>query len=1312
MLPPTTHIMRYLRTALCPAAALVLLCMPAAIAQDNPVTINKAPEHSVPDPVIVVPGPPSGFEALNAPRETSVDVSYGGLPLGSFRAVYTPNSIAFYHPEEMLKQIPDIKHEDEERVVSALTGRLPTNAELICGPIKKSGCNTLKPEVAGVIFDENHFQAELFLSPTVLSIQDTHKDKILPPPANVYSAVSGINAGFTTNNDKLDYSLLSNSTYAYGPGRLNVIGIASAKQKQIDTVTGSLDKWGLDNKLGYFNSRATQLLPQTPMMGASVGTSLNTNLALRDAAGTRLAVFLPQRAYVSILYNGVIYSTDFYEAGNQILNTDSLPEGAYEVTLRIRDSSGNTTEEKRFFAKNFAIPPEDTPIYFAQAGAIRNTQSGKFTLAAGQGLITEIGTVRRITETLGGDANLVFIKNKLFSEDGMFWLLPPDHQLRASVLFSQDMDTGFGLSYLGYACEKRLSFSSDLRAIFAATKSFVADPVDPTAQSSKQWSNTVTYQVNDNTSAGLQSTYSRSGGGQGTQYSYGPQIRYDFWRSGNSNLTMTANTAQTQNGLNNAIYLQYTRRIGPWGFDGAGGSQSGKASVGGLSSNARITWNDDQTPGKLTVVGMEARHDSLSDSYSADLNHRSNLGTLRLLGTQLSNNNSNITSSNSFYSGNLGFSLINADNQIFWGGNQQQNSGLVIKNTGNSTDVPMRVMINNSEQSTFVTGQTNTLFITPYQTYKVSIKPKESSAIDYDGSVKNVTLYPGNVLPMVWTINRINVVLGHVVLPDGKPLVNAKMEEGRNISVTDEEGLFQGELLELNSITFIRSTEMEIAATGNGSRDFDIFSILPKFHPRHSVPSNMPIEEQNKEMLALYDDSAPLVDGKQSVSDEPDQDAPDVDLVVQQGILPHTKPPAKKYPPVRCRVTLPPTKEISGIYIYPEPLVCHPIPFADEHTVKPLEQKETAWSPYLAPQRVSGMLRPFLQENQDFAMALLGETLPSQSLAPEIKPLLAPPAPEKKMMIAEISATDAPATATFIPDAVPPPAASADERNAIRVQIGAYRSPSQAMDEWRGLVRKFSDLAEWEPVITRVDLVGKGTYYRLRAGAFSSKESAKEFCALLSAHGQSCILPIDTDDSYITRISAPSAPHTSLLKGVRKLPRVLPEPQALAVPVSIKQALALTVPPIGLPAIHSPLPKPSSLPATQIADNSEKDNEEAEPQNRVAEPNVVQVGAFSSEEQALEQWQALHNNVQELADRKHYIVRVDKGDKGVYYRLRVGDFMSHSDAKAFCATLIARGQACILPVKETQQEDAAVPKQLLPGLGGPYIELAGDVLTD
>jgi hypothetical protein len=300
------------RISLClQAAALAVLGSAPLMADDKPVfQLN------------IKQGPPPGFERLAGPQETVVDLSYGGLKIGSFRAVYTAKTITFAAPEEIVNKIPSLKHDAVARVVQALTGDLPTEAARICGHQPRKDCGTLKPDVAGVIFYEEAFRADVFVNPAMLDTQDTHTDKILPPAPDVFSAIHTLNGSVigSSEQDRI-YSLLDNSTIAYGPERLNFVGIASNQQKQINTLTASLDKWGLDNEAGFFNSRALQLLPQTPMSGVSVGTSLKTNLELRDAAGSTLSIFLPQRSYVSLIYNNVIYSTDLYDAGNQILNT-------------------------------------------------------------------------------------------------------------------------------------------------------------------------------------------------------------------------------------------------------------------------------------------------------------------------------------------------------------------------------------------------------------------------------------------------------------------------------------------------------------------------------------------------------------------------------------------------------------------------------------------------------------------------------------------------------------------------------------------------------------------------------------------------------------------------------------------------------------------------------------------------------------------------------------------------------------------------------------------------------------------------------
>lgn len=74
---------------------------------------------------------------------------------------------------------------------------------------------------------------------------------------------------------------------------------------------------------------------------------------------------------------------------------------------------------------------------------------------------------------------------------------------------------------------------------------------------------------------------------------------------------------------------------------------------------------------------------------------------------------------------------------------------------------------------------------------------------------------------------------------------------------------------------------------------------------------------------------------------------------------------------------------------------------------------------------------------------------------------------------------------------------------------------------------------------------------------------------------------------------------------------------------------------------------------------------------------AVQLGAVRSESEAEGLWRKVSNShVDLLGDKGYKIVRADLGDKGVFYRLRVGGLSSAEDAKALCAQLAARSQGC------------------------------------
>lgn len=73
---------------------------------------------------------------------------------------------------------------------------------------------------------------------------------------------------------------------------------------------------------------------------------------------------------------------------------------------------------------------------------------------------------------------------------------------------------------------------------------------------------------------------------------------------------------------------------------------------------------------------------------------------------------------------------------------------------------------------------------------------------------------------------------------------------------------------------------------------------------------------------------------------------------------------------------------------------------------------------------------------------------------------------------------------------------------------------------------------------------------------------------------------------------------------------------------------------------------------------------------------MVQLGAFRSNDEANRAWETMHIKHKILSDKRPTVVRADLGEKGVYYRLRVANL---DDAKTLCTVLKSTGQAC-LPV--------------------------------
>lgn len=124
------------------------------------------------------------------------------------------------------------------------------------------------------------------------------------------------------------------------------------------------------------------------------------------------------------------------------------------------------------------------------------------------------------------------------------------------------------------------------------------------------------------------------------------------------------------------------------------------------------------------------------------------------------------------------------------------------------------------------------------------------------------------------------------------------------------------------------------------------------------------------------------------------------------------------------------------------------------------------------------------------------------------------PAPVKEITIKEAAAVPAPVPAAEKIDIPAKTAASVEPRTPAAAaatgdwQIQLISSPNRAAVDsaWNGLVKKYPSLQGQPREIETADLGAKGTYYRLKAGAFVNRSGADKLCGDIKALGGTCIV--------------------------------------------------------------------------------------------------------------------------------------------------------------------------------------------------------------
>ncbi|MGE0754247.1 MAG: TcfC E-set like domain-containing protein [Alphaproteobacteria bacterium] len=730
---------------------------------------------------------PEGFELLQAPRQTSITLYYGGSILGNFAAEFTPTHIGFSDPVAITKLIPDIK--DEAAILQVLANPLPSNAGLVCGRREHAGCGTLNPSVAGVIFNEHILKAELFIHPDYLVVQGISQ-RYLPLPVDDFSsvyrfdgAVSG-NEGQTTN-----YTLSSASIYALGEAALATQTTWTNEGVRFDTANLGIERNGWRASAGLMRSQAMRLASDRDIAGVFFGSSMRTRLDSHKVMGNDILVYLPRRSFVSIYREGRLYASQSYEAGNQSIDTSTLPDGAYNITLRIQESDGTTREETRFFAKSEQIPPPDMPSYYVQAGVTRKELAEDSTVPQFTGKpLLRVGSIWRVADNTGMELSLLGISDRAATEAGLFWL--GEHtQARISALGSSAADSGIQGNVL-YIYQD-WSATLDARQQWAgddppsAYDGLFADMTQATAS--------INYSATEDITVSTRGSYVKNSGLPAIT-SFGPSITWRLWQQGESTLFASADIARVENETEGAVLLRFSYRFGEYGATGQAGARMGGSAPG--SFGAVRLWGDKTSADASLLYGVGISGDRNTRSANADADWKNRYGRIQG-GVQKSFGDDSATA----YGGTFSLSAAQQQDSLHIGGFDSNSSAVAVEVEG-AGDTEFLIYINSSERGTLRAGGRQVIYLPPYNSYRMRVVPIGGDMVSVTGGEKKVVLYPGNVVPVRWQASQFTVVAGQVLQPDGAPLAHARIKDSSPAIITDAAGRFQAELTQLAALTF------------------------------------------------------------------------------------------------------------------------------------------------------------------------------------------------------------------------------------------------------------------------------------------------------------------------------------------------------------------------------------------------------------------------------------------------------------------------------------------------------------------------------
>ena len=732
---------------------------------------------------------PEGFEDLAGPQVNHIDVYYQGRFLVSTEATYDFESVKFHNPEIIINNIDYLI--DPSFILKSINRPLSTNSDLVCQDNSAySECEKIKPNIAGIIFDESRFRVDLYINPNYIEHQYVESSKYLPDAEDKFSTIHNFSFNLS-GTDAIDdtFNAQTNSVIAYGDTRLlTQSNYTDEEDFVIDEISMQKDFKGWEAEAGVFESesRSTNFFSQVDLTGLRVQTSLNTRTDIEKTSGTEIFIFLDFRSRVEVFRNNRLIDARFYEAGNQQLDTYNFPDGAYQIRVRIREENGSERTEEYFFIRNALLPPINEPVLYAEVGKINKLVQDSTLPETSDDEIVHFGASVRTSENLAIEGEVLHANSQTMFQTGVVHVLS-GAQSQLNIMTTTESD--WGVSVRENISRESFTLNADFRYIHQGDdKEYDLDEFDLVSSDSTQATASLSHMFMDGRVVWRYRHLDLSGRAKSETYSL--DYRRQILRRKNYQVDWELSASKDIDDylIGTRFKFSYRNKNNLYRADaGVERSRFNGSKESDFTSNVR--WQNSQRSPKFGSVQSQLFHitERDRDTFGANIISESRIGS-----NQLEINRTSSNGENTFgYSLGSRLSVASDFKTASLGGARQSNSAIIIDLKGEDKGEKFEVFVDDQPVGYASVGSTTIIPLSPYQTYEVKLASRSDTFFIFDERTRETTLYPGNVNTMSWDVSRVLIFIGRAIDENGEPVQHAKINNDGAFSGTDERGWFQ-----------------------------------------------------------------------------------------------------------------------------------------------------------------------------------------------------------------------------------------------------------------------------------------------------------------------------------------------------------------------------------------------------------------------------------------------------------------------------------------------------------------------------------------